>query len=97
MIVAEAGCRYLSPLRLAERVTIRIRVSEIRNSSFIFDYEITGEDGRLAVTARTVQVCYDYQAGRAIRMPRAWREAIIAHEPALQADPGPGREQETTL
>ena len=97
VIMAEANCRYLSPLRLSERVTVHIRVSEIKNSSFVFEYRISGEDGRLAATARTVQVCYDYQASRPIRMPRAWREAIIAYEPALQANLRPGREQETTL
>jgi acyl-CoA thioester hydrolase len=97
IIMAEATCRYLSSLRLREQVTVHIRVSEIKNSSFVFEYRISGEDGRLAATARTVQVCYDYQAAHPIRMPRTWRETIIANEPALQADLRPGREQETTL
>ena len=42
-----------------------------------------GEDKRLAATARSVQVCYDYQALRPIPMPDQWREAITAYEPGL--------------
>jgi acyl-CoA thioester hydrolase len=97
IIMAEASCRYRSPLRMHERVTVHIRASEIKNSSFVFMYRVNGQDGRLAATARTVQVCYDYRSERPIRMPRAWREAITRHEPALSAALRSGRKQETTI
>jgi acyl-CoA thioester hydrolase len=84
VIIAEANCRYKSPLKLGERVTIHARVSEFRRSSFIFEYRIEGEDGRLAATARTVQVCYDYDAQSPSPIPVEWREAFIAYEPGLQ-------------
>jgi acyl-CoA thioester hydrolase len=97
IIMAEANCHYRSPLRLGELVTIHVRVAELRSSSFTFEYEIAGGDGRLAATARTVQVCYDYEAARTARIPCAWREAITAFEPAL-ADPSlPSHAQETTV
>jgi len=83
MILAEVTCTYLSPLSLGEQVTVRVRVSELRNSSFIFEYRIEGEDGRLAATARSVQVCYDYQAGRSLPIPDRWRAAIVSYEPGL--------------
>lgn len=83
MILAEVTCTYHSPLAMGERVTIWIRVSQLGNSSFIFEYRIEGEDGRLAATARSVQVCYDYQAGRSLSIPDRWRAAITAYEPAL--------------
>lgn len=83
IILAEATCTYLSPLYLAEKVTIWVRVSEMRNSSFVFEYRIEGEDGRLAARARTVQVCYDYGAKRPVPIPDHWRAAITAYEPAL--------------
>ncbi|HEY76275.1 MAG TPA: acyl-CoA thioesterase [Thermoflexia bacterium] len=82
-VLAEAACTYLSPLSLGERVTIWIRVSELRNSSFVFEYRVEGEDGRLAATARTVQVCYDLEAGRSRPIPTEWRERITTHEPDL--------------
>jgi acyl-CoA thioester hydrolase len=84
IIIAEAGCRFKSPLRLGEQVTVRARVSEFRRTSFIFEYRIEGEDGRLAATARTVQVCYDYEGQRPGPIPDEWREAFIAYEPGLQ-------------
>lgn len=84
VILAEASCRYKSPLRLGEQVTIRGRVSELRRSSFVFEYRIEGEDGRLAATARTVQVCYDYGKQRPIPIPDEWLEAFVAYEPGLQ-------------
>ncbi|RLC61545.1 MAG: acyl-CoA thioesterase [Chloroflexota bacterium] len=83
MILAEARCQFKSPLELGERVTIHTRVSELRNSSFIFEYRIEGEDGRVAATARSVQVCYDYQNQHSIPIPDKWREAITAYEPGL--------------
>lgn len=83
IIMAEAQCSYRSPLRLGEHVTVHVRVAELRNSSFSFEYEITGADGRLAATAATVQVCYDYDAARPVRIPPAWRQTITAFEPAL--------------
>ena len=85
-ILAEASCQYRSPLKLAERVTIYARVCELRNTSFIFEYRVEAEDGRLAAMARSVQVCYDYRAKRPIPIPTEWREAILAYEPGLQVD-----------
>lgn len=82
-ILAEASCRFKSPLELGEQVTIHTRVSQLRNSSFVFEYRAEGEDGRLVATARSVQVCYDYQAQRPISIPDEWRETIVAYEPGL--------------
>ena len=96
MIMAEATCRYRSPLRLGERVTVQIRVSDLRNSSFTFEYAVLGGDGRLAATASTVQVCFDYDAGRPIGIPPEWRDAISAFEPALPDTRQRTSQQETT-
>ncbi|MGD1991637.1 MAG: thioesterase family protein [Anaerolineae bacterium] len=85
MILAEITCTYRSPLSLSEQVTVWMRVSEFRNSSFIVLYRIEGENGRLAATARSVQVCYDYQANHAVPIPDEWRAAIAAYEPGLES------------
>jgi len=83
MILAETSCQFKSPLELGEQVTIYVRVSELRNSSFIVEYRLEGGDGRLAATARSAQVCYDYQNQRSIPISDQWREIIIAYEPGL--------------
>jgi acyl-CoA thioester hydrolase len=82
-IIASTSCQYKYPLSLGEQVTIYARVSEMRNSSFVFDYLIEGKAGKLAATARTVQVCYDYENGHSISIPDDWRQAIVAYEPKL--------------
>jgi acyl-CoA thioester hydrolase len=84
-ILAEAHCRFTSPLTLGERVTVRIRASELGRSSFIFEYRVEGEDGRLAAEARTTQVCYDYDDRHPVSIPDEWREAIVDFEPGLSA------------
>ena len=83
MILAQTSCQFKSPLELGEQVTIYVRVSELRNSSFIVEYRLEGGDGRLAATARSAQVCYDYQNQCSIPISDQWREIIIAYEPGL--------------
>jgi acyl-CoA thioester hydrolase len=82
-ILAEAQCQFKSPLTLGECVTVYIRVSELRNSSFVFEYRMEGEDQRLAAEAWSIQVCYDYENKHPIPIPDRWREAIISFEPGL--------------
>ena len=80
IILAEASCQFKSALELGEHVTVRMRASELRNSSFIFEYRLEGEDGRLVATARSAQVCYDYQAQHPIPIPDEWRQTISTYE-----------------
>ncbi len=82
-ILAEANCKFKSPLELGETATIYMRVSELRNSSFIFEYRMEGEDGRTVATASTAQVCYDYRDRHPIPIPDMWREVITTYEPGL--------------
>jgi acyl-CoA thioester hydrolase len=82
-ILAEARCQFKSPLTLGERATVYVRVSEMRNSSFIFEYRIEGEEQRLAAEARSTQVCYDYENKCPIPISDEWREAITDFEPGL--------------
>ena len=84
-ILAEARCQYTSPLTLGERVTVRIRVSDLGRSSFVFTYRMEGQDGRLVAEARSTQVCYDYGKERSIPLSDAWRQAILAFEPGLSS------------
>ena len=82
-ILAEASCQFKSPLTLGELVTIYARVSDLGDSSFVFEYCVEGEDHRIAARARSTQVCYDYEEKHPILMSDEWRQAIIAYEPGL--------------
>lgn len=85
-ILAEASCTYRAPLTMGERVTIWVRASRLGRSSFHFEYRMEGEDGRLAATAHSAQVCYDYRSGQTVPLPSHWRDALVAYEPGLGGD-----------
>lgn len=81
LILAEASCQFKSPLRFGEELLVRVRVSELRNSSFVMEYQLESRaDGRIVALGRSIQVCYDYQTQRALRMPQRYREKIAVFE-----------------
>jgi hypothetical protein len=43
-------------------------------------YEIRNEEGRLVATAKSVQVAYDYAAGKTVPLPDAVRQRIREFE-----------------
>jgi acyl-CoA thioester hydrolase len=77
VILARAECDYRSPARVGERLEIRLALASLGRTSFTYDYEIvSADDQRLVAAARTVQVAYDYSAGRPVAVPDAWREML---------------------
>lgn len=69
-ILARTECDYRVQATAGDRLIVRLRVSAVGKSSFTFEYEIVNARTRVVVaTARTVQVMYDYQAGRSIPVP----------------------------
>ncbi len=69
-ILARAECDYRSAALPGEWLDVWVRTSSIGRSSFTFEYEIvSGEDGRLVATARSVQVMFDYTANRSVPVP----------------------------
>jgi acyl-CoA thioesterase FadM/nitroreductase len=64
-ILAEANLRYRIPILLQDRVRLRMHVTEVSRSSFRLRCELFDpRDGRVFTEAETVQVMYDYAAGR---------------------------------
>lgn len=88
MILLETSCTFRAPAHFGEAVTVWTRVSRLGIKSFDFEYSLVTERGEIAV-GRSVQVCYDYEKQRSIPMLSAWREAILAFEPALGAGSSP--------
>ena len=89
-IIAQAACQYKAPVPYGMPLVIRVRVTEMRTSSFLMDYSIEDENtGRVtpalaaqvsAATGRSVNVAYDYAAGQSIPIPPEWRAKIEAFE-----------------
>lgn len=81
MIVAEATCTYKAPIESGQTILARVRIAQLKNSSFIFEYSLDdAKTSRVMATARTVQVCYDYARGTSVPIPDHWRERIERFE-----------------
>jgi acyl-CoA thioester hydrolase len=69
VILARVECDYKRPAKYGDVLEVRLRVVELGRSSFHYEYEIVDEDGRVVVSAKTVQVMYDYTAERPVPIP----------------------------
>lgn len=78
VIVAEATCTYLSPLRLGETLQVRMGVSRIGRRSFDLSYQMTTANSRLVARAKTAMVTYDYLQHKAIPIPAELRILLEA-------------------
>jgi len=66
-ILAEVSCRYRIPILLHDRVVVRMHITDVHRSSFRFRCELFDpRDGRVFVEAESVQVMYDYAAGKPV-------------------------------
>jgi acyl-CoA thioester hydrolase len=74
--MGEARVRYHAPLRFDDEYDIKVRVGEIRHSSWTFEYAIDRADGTHCADASTIQVMLDRETGRAIRIPGPLREIL---------------------
>jgi acyl-CoA thioester hydrolase len=74
--IGEARVRYHAPLRFDDEYDIKVRVGEIRHSSWSFEYAIDRADGTHCVDASTIQVMLDRTSGRATRIPETLRKIL---------------------
>src|SRR4030095_13767420 len=44
IILAEITCTFKSPVRLDDNLIVKIRTTELKRSSFVMEYEMTGEN-----------------------------------------------------
>jgi acyl-CoA thioester hydrolase len=74
--IGEARVRYHAPLRFDDEYDIRVRVGEMRHSSWTFEYAIDRADGQHCADASTIQVMLDRKTGRPTRIPDTLRELL---------------------
>lgn len=80
-ILAEVACQYKAPVPYGMPLVVRLRVTEMRNTSFLMDYSIEEQGtGRVMALGKSVNVAYDYAAGQSIPIPSEWRARIEAFE-----------------
>lgn len=74
--VVELSCRFMSPARYGDVVTIATWVQQARSRGLTFGYEARlQETGQVLATGQTVHVCID-RTGRVVAIPAEWREKM---------------------
>ncbi|MEK7862105.1 MAG: thioesterase family protein [Chloroflexota bacterium] len=71
--IGEACVKYRAPLRFDDEFDIKVRVGEIRHSSWSFEYAIDRADGLHCAEATTVQVVIGRESKRAQRLPEYFK------------------------
>ena len=79
VILARVEADYKRPSRYGDVLEIRLRIAEIGRTSFRYEYEIVNAQGEAVLTAKTVQVMYDYAANRPVPIPDAIRALLASH------------------
>jgi acyl-CoA thioester hydrolase len=74
--IGEARVRYHAPLRFDDEYDIKVRVGEIRHSSWTFEYAVDRADGLHCAEASTIQVMLDRTTGKATRIPEQLRTVL---------------------
>jgi len=86
-VVVRAECNYRSPAQSGEVLHVFARVSEMKRSSFIFEYEIVElQTGRIVADGSTVQACFDLKEKRVRSIPDDLRDTILEFE-KLEGEP----------
>lgn len=81
IIVVRAECNYRSAAEYAEWLEVFTGITEIRNSSFVMEYEIWARrPRRLVADGSSIQALFNYSENRTIRIPPGLRKKIVRHE-----------------
>lgn len=77
--VVEATCRYKAPARYDDLIVIRAHVSELRNASLTFSYEVRREGSPdVLCTGSTLHACVG-RDGRPMRLPDSLTRLLEEH------------------
>lgn len=76
--IGEAFVRYRAALRFDEEFDIRVRVGEVRNASWAFDYAVDRADATRCAEMTTVQVMLERGTFRSKRIPAELRAVLKA-------------------
>ena len=76
VILARIECDYKRPARFGDTLDVRMRVAHLGRSSFQYEYEIVDQEGRTVALAKSVQVMFDYTAGKPEPIPDTIRALL---------------------
>ena len=81
-IMAHVRCDYLKPIELSHRrVTLQMKVSRMGNKSFDLEYRLIDrtDPDVIFATGASVQVSFDYQANKSVRISDKMRAMLLEY------------------
>ncbi len=79
-VLAEGSVRWHARVLWPQAVRVGVRVSRIGRKHFEMEYEVRTREGAKLQSGRTVQVMYDFEAGRSKEMPADLRATLTAYD-----------------
>jgi acyl-CoA thioester hydrolase len=76
VILARAEIDFRRPARYGDTLEVRISLDRIGRTSFSYSYEIVDQEDRVVAAAKSVQVMYDYAAGRPAPLSEQMRNKL---------------------
>jgi acyl-CoA thioester hydrolase len=79
-IMARIEVDYKAPAEQGDVLSVHLGITSFGRTSFVFEYELLNQHGRVIATARTVQVMYDYAAGKPVPVLQEFKDRVLAYE-----------------
>lgn len=76
VILARAEVDYRGQAREGDVLDIELKIAHLGRTSFHYAYRVTDRQGALVLEAKTVQVLYDYAAGKPVEIPEDIRAML---------------------
>jgi len=78
-ILARAECNFEAQATYGDELEVRLTVAALGRTSFTYDYELVKvETGERVASARSVQVCFDYETQTPVPIPDELRQKLDA-------------------
>jgi acyl-CoA thioester hydrolase len=84
-ILAHIRCDYLRPVKLSDRLSLHMRVSDIGRKRFNLEYRLVNASDESCVYAKgeSVQVCFDYKENKSAEVTESLREKLLEYSGAF--------------
>ncbi len=77
--IIHSEAKYYKPVKIGETITIEIKTSQLRNSSFELEYITKNETGEKCHVVKTVHVVIDKKSWKKIDMPEEVKAGLSKH------------------
>jgi len=79
MPVHDLECKYLSPAKYDQLLTVKVIIRELPKARMVFEYEVTNEAGILVNTGKTTLVFIHMETNRPCRAPEELTKVLTPY------------------